>query len=595
MNKKRLMALFEYTKGYRHLIFFSFLLMGIELILTFIAPLIMSVTIDSVLDTNPLNTPWYFEWIIKLLGGPLYLRENIWLVALTMIAFRLVSGIITFLRAFLNNRSSEGVVKRLRDKFYDHVQRLPFKYHVNAQTGDLIQRATTDIESVRRFVSSMFLELIRTVLLFVVGVFVMCELNVQLTLITLSLSPMLIFCSMYYFKKIQKAYLQLEETEGEMYTIVQENLTGIRVVRAFGRQRYELDKFSAVNERLKDDIIYVDNMFANLWASLDLVSGIQIALVTIFGIVFAVWGRISLGEYTAFLSYVHIFLWPMRSFGRVLSETGRTLIAVGRVEEVLNEEEEDDVKDGVTPPLNGDIVFKDVNFAYDDFPVINKLNMTIPGGKTAAILGGTGSGKSTLVELLQRLYDINSGEISIGGVDINKINKPHLRNRIGIVLQEPFLYSKSIQNNIGIKMKEPDISRIKEAARIAAIHDDIVGFEEGYDTIVGERGVTLSGGQKQRIAIARVLTEDSDILIFDDSLSAVDSKTDAYIRDALSKRREDATTIIISHRITTLMEADCIYVIKEGAIAEQGSHDELLQKDGIYKKTYDIQSAQIEV
>ena len=600
MNRKRLRALWQYMKGYKWLLVVGLLLMGLELFLSFISPLVLSVTIDSVLDANPVSVPAYFRWFTNgILGGDAGIRANpsrsLWIMAIAMVVFRLLSGILTFSRSYVNSQASERTIERLRDRFYSHVQRLPFRYHVSVQTGDLIQRATNDMETLRRFISGTMLEFVRTIFLFVVGIFVMANLHGKLTLISLALAPCIVIVSMLFFKRIQSLFTVLEEEEGAMYTVAQENLTGTRVVRAFGRERFELDKFTATNERLRKKTITLNNAFAGLWSSLDLISGFQITLVAAFGIYYAVQGSLSVGEYTAFLSYVYLFIWPLRGFGRVLSDFGRSLISVGRIEEVLAEEEEDPVDDGLRPPMNGDIVFHNVDFAYEQGQkVLHDLNLEIKGGTTAAILGGTGSGKSTLAQLLQRLYDVDGGSITIGGVDINDMAKEHLRGHIGIVLQEPFLYSKSIMENIGIKLEKPDAEQVYEAARVASIHDDILSFEEGYDTVVGERGVTLSGGQKQRVAIARALMGESDILIFDDSLSAVDAKTDAAIRDALGERRKGVTTIIISHRITTLMEADKIFVLKDGTVAEQGTHEELLKLGGIYRRTYDIQSMNAE-
>jgi len=594
LNRTKLKALFGYVKGYRFYLVLSLALMFAELLLTFVSPLVLSVTIDSVLDDNALNAPAYFIWFINAVGGVSYIRRNLWIMAVAMVALQAVRGLLTFVRAYANNKASESSIKRLRDRLYSHVQSLPFRYHVSAQTGDLIQRATSDVDTIRRFISGSLLEFARTILLFVIGIFVMADIDIPLTFISLALSPVIVVTSMLYFKKIQKLFTDVEKADSDVFTIIQENLTGARVVRAFGRQRFELDKFDVGNEKLRKEIVRLNDMFAYLWGTLDVVSGAQIVLVSVFGIIFAVNGSITLGQYTAFMTYVFIFLWPLRGFGRVLSDFGRTLIAVGRVEEVLSEKEEEDSKEGLTPDLSKDIVFKDVCFSYEGHEVLKNLNMTVKGGQTAAILGGTGSGKSTLVQLLQRLYDHQSGTISIGGIDITRIKKSYLRSRIGIVLQEPFLYSKTILENIAIKMEKPDVEKVHEAARVASIHHDIESFEKGYDTIVGERGVTLSGGQKQRVAIARALINDSDILIFDDSLSAVDTKTDASIREALKSRRQGTTTFIISHRITTLMEADRIFVLKDGRVAEEGTHDELMQLGGIYRKTYDIQSSQIE-
>ena len=593
MNRERIKALFGYLKGYRHILVISLLVMLSELIVSFTSPLFFSVTIDSVLDTKPIETaPNFIVWIVNSIGGVEHIRRNLWIVAVVMVGLQIIRGGLTFSRSYSTNKASEGTIKNLRDRLYAHVQNLPFKYHVSAQAGDLLQRATNDIDTTRRFISGSMLELVRTVMLFVVGIFVMSRLHVPLTILSLLLSPLIVFTSLFFFKKIQKMFVEVEEADSKVFTLVQENLTGARVVRAFGRQKYELNKFVEGNEELRNEIIKLNNMFSYLWGSLDLISGAQIVIVAVFGIIFTVNGSLTLGQYTAFMSYVHMFIWPLRGFGRVLSDFGRTLIAVSRIQEILNEKEED-FYEGLQPEISGDIEFKNVCFSYDDKVVLDNLNMTVKGGQTVAILGGTGAGKSTLVQLLQRLYDIQSGSIQISGVDIRDINKKYLRGRIGIVLQEPFLYSRTILENIAIKTEKPNIEKVQEASRIAAVHDDIERFDRGYNTVVGERGVTLSGGQKQRVAIARALVSDSDILIFDDSLSAVDTKTDASIRDALKTRRQGTTTFIISHRITTLMEADHIFVLKDGKVVEEGTHEELMGVGGIYRNTYEIQSSQV--
>ena len=404
----------------------------------------------------------------------------------------------------------------------------------------------------------------------------------------------LLFCVLFHVR-INRQLEEQEAAEGRLFTVLQENVTGIRVVRAFGRSRFELDKFNKANDDNRDKLLKVNSTFAALWATLDLLCGIEFAAVLVVGILLALKGQLTIGQFTVFLSYVYTFFWPIRGFGRVLSQLSRTLVAAGRLEEIFQAKEEEGLEEGDTPALRGDIDFRDVCFAYGANPVLDHLNMHIPGGSTVAILGGTGSGKSTLTLLLQRLYEIDSGSITVGGEDIRRIRKTWLRNRIGIVLQEPFLYSRTILQNIGIKDKEPSRAVAEAAARDACVHDDIMEFEEGYDTVVGERGVTLSGGQKQRVAIARALTGESDMLIFDDSLSAVDTRTDAAIRQALRARRQGVTTIIISHRVTTLMEADRIFVLKGGRVAEEGTHEELMAiPGGIYRRTFDIQSAAVE-
>ena len=583
---ERVRALLRYTKGFRIPILLSFLLMALELILGFISPLILSVTIDSVLDTKPVNVAWYFSWFVPAVGGIAVIRRNLWIMAAAMLGMTILSGLLRFCRSRLNTRAGEGSVRRLRDRLYAHIQRLPYRWHAAAQTGDVIQRATTDVDTIRRFVSNMLLEFVRTVLMVLVGAAVMFTINTTLAWITIGMVIPVAVVSVLFHTRIHRLFTDQEEAEGRLFTVMQENVTGIRVVRAFGRSGFELDKFTAANEENRRKLLKVDRTFAALWATLDLLCGMEYAAVLIVGILLAVGGDLTIGQFTVFVSYVFTFFWPIRGFGRVLSELSRSLVAVGRLEEIFQAEEEADLETGSTPSLRGDVDFRDVCFSYGEQPVLDHLNMHIPGGSTVAILGGTGSGKSTLALLLQRLYETDSGRITVGGADLREIRKSHLRSHIGIVLQEPFLYSRSILRNISVRSREPDRDTAEAAAQDACVHEDILEFEQGYDTVVGERGVTLSGGQKQRVAIARALAGDNDILIFDDSLSAVDTRTDAAIRDALRARRKG---------VTTLMEADRIFVLKDGKVAEEGTHEELMAiPGGIYRRTYEIQSAAVE-
>lgn len=592
-KKRSVSALWSYTRGYRGKLFLAFVIMLLELVLSFITPLVTSVTIDSVLDSNPLNTPWYFTPIITLCGGIQYIRQHIWVMALLIVIMAALSGLLSILRPSLTSSAAFQIARDLRDRFYGHVQRLPFSYHAKTQTGDLIQRATSDIDTTQRLLSNVVLELFRTFFLLVVGFFVMTSLNLSLTVISFSMIPLFILDSMWFMKKIDAIVEQFEDQESRVYTVIQENLTGARVVRAFGREKFEVDKLHLENENLRGQFIHFYNYLCGLWLSLDILSGLQIAIVTILGVVYTVQGKITLGQYTAFVSYMTIFLMPIQNLGRVLGQVSRSLVAIHRLETVMQEPEEDYVELGLTPPLSGDIVFENISFAYDNTPVLNHLNMTIHSGETVAILGGTGSGKSTLIQLLQRLYDPAEGTITIGGVDIASMNKQHLRSSIGLVMQEPYLYSKTIGQNIGIKYPQLSQTEIEDAAKIACVHQDILEFDQGYDTVIGERGVTLSGGQKQRVSIARAILGHSDILIFDDALSAVDTKTDQFIRQALKLRQKDTTTIIISHRISTLMEADRIFVLSRGQVAECGTHQELLSlENGIYRRVYEIQTGQ---
>ena len=376
---------------------------------------------------------------------------------------------------------------------------------------------------------------------------------------------------------------------------MQENLTGVRVVRAFGREKYEIDRFDKKNNKFADMWIRLSYVMGMYWGFGDLFTGLQIMTILVLGTIEAVNGSISVGTFMAFVSYNATLVWPIRSLGRVLSEMSKAGVSIDRINYILEEEEEQDDPAGLTPDLHGDIVFDHVNFAYEGLmPILKDIHFTIKAGSTFAILGGTGSGKSTLMHLLDRLYELpkEGGTISIGGTDIRTIRLSYLRENIGMVLQEPFLFSRTIRENISAARPGADMEEIRHASRIASVDDAIMGFSGGYDTIVGERGVTLSGGQKQRVAIARMLMQRAPIMIFDDSLSAVDAETDAKIRNALDQNLGGSTVILISHRITTLMKADCILVLSNGQIAQMGTHQELVSQPGIYRDIYNIQTAQ---
>ena len=593
MKKGRIKLLLTFIKGTWGKIIGSVISVILAVAFRFVSPIIIAVTLDSVLGSEPLNLPQFLVDAINNMGGTEMLSQNIWICALVLIAAQAIRSVFLFTRGKWIAIASESMAMNIRNRLYDHLQKLPYEYHVKAETGDIIQRCTSDVETTRRFISSQLIETVRMIAMLIIAFVILLKMHVGLTLISLALVPIILGISTWFFRKVQELFTKVEEAEGHLSTILQENLTGVRVVRAFGRQKYEQKKYSVANDDFRDKGLHMMKYFATFYGMTDLLVMGQTLIALLGGIYFAANGTITLGEFIVFNSYVQMMLWPVRHFGRVLADMGRMLIAVGRIKEVLSEKEETSGEDPIKPELDGDIKFDDVSFYYEDekHPVLKNLSFEVKAGETVAILGSTGSGKSSLVQLLQRLYDHQEGRITIGGNDIKHVDKSHLRRRIGIVLQEPFLYSKTIKENIGITMQEENDDEIFQSARIASVHDVINEFENGYETIVGERGVTLSGGQKQRVAIARTILRDSDVLIFDDSLSAVDTHTDAKIRKALKERRKGVTTFIISHRISTLMEADRILVLEDGHIAQQGSHDELVARDGLYKRIWDIQTA----
>jgi ATP-binding cassette subfamily B protein len=412
-----------------------------------------------------------------------------------------------------------------------------------------------------------------------------------MTLVAMSMVPIVFVFSLVFFRKVIENFRRTDEAEGAMTATMQENLTGMRVVRAFGRQKFEVEKFDKKSSDYRDKAYYMMRIMAIYWGASDLMCMIQTGVVLLFGAFFAANSLVTLGTVTAFLQYEEMLLWPVRQLGRLLSDMGRMFVALDRIDEILRQHVEADAPDSVEPPLDRDIVFDHVSFVYDGgVDVLRDVSFTVKAGSTVALLGPTGSGKSTLMLLLQRLYDYDSGSITIGGVELKTIKKKYLRSRVGIVLQEPFLYSRSVRDNVAIVDPSMEDALVHEASSIAHIHDVILSFDKGYDTIVGERGVTLSGGQKQRVAIARTLARENDVLIFDDSLSAVDTQTDAAIRKALGERTQSTTTFIISHRVTTLSEADLILVLEDGRIAQQGTHDELIEQEGLYKRIHGIQN-----
>jgi ATP-binding cassette subfamily B protein len=416
--------------------------------------------------------------------------------------------------------------------------------------------------------------------------------SIKMTLISMAVVPVIFVFSFIFFSKVKAAFKLADEAEGRLSTVLQENLTGVRVVRAFGRQAFEVEKFDQKNREFRDLNYRLMNLLALYWSSSDFLIMFQMGVVLILGVYWASSGDLTLGTLIAFMNYEGRLLWPVRQMGRILTDMGKTQVSLGRIQEIVEKPKEDMDEDGLKPDINADIEFKNVYFEYEPGrPVLKNVSFKVKKGQTVAILGPTGSGKSSLVHLLQRLYDYQKGSITIGGVELKKINKKWLRKYVGIVLQEPFLFSKTIKDNIGLPKKDVDDNEIIEAAKIACIHDVITQFDKGYETPVGERGVTLSGGQKQRVAIARTLIQDSSILIFDDSLSAVDTETDAAIREALNERSRNVTTFIISHRITTVSQADLILVLEDGQIVQSGTHEELINEEGMYRRIWSIQSS----
>lgn len=604
MTSLKAKLLLELMKGNRLRYLGAILAMIVSVLIGFITPLMLGGSLDALVAAAKgememqISLPGPLaDWFMAR-GGISYLLNHLWIIGIILAILYAVSSLFQYFRGRWTAQASETIAMTLREKLYGHLQRLSYDYHVKAQTGDLIQRCTSDVETIRRFLSQQLVEVFRAVLMITVALIILLGINAKMTLYSMILVPPLFVFAMMFFKWVRHYFTLSDESEGKMSAILQENLTGVRVVRAFGRQKFEEEKFFKANDDLYKKSLTLTKLLSVYWSGSDLLSMMQQGITLIAGVFVVVTypDELSVGDMTVFVSYISMLLWPIRQLGRILSDMGKSMVSFERVSQILREKPEKDDENAREVPIDRDIAFRHVGFEYEEKnPVLKDINFTVKQGQTVAILGATGSGKSTLMHLLQRLYDVKRGEITIGGVNLSRIKKSYLRSRVGLVLQEPFLYSRTVKNNIGIARKDANDEMIFNAAEVAEAHNFIKEFENGYETMVGERGVTLSGGQKQRIAIARTLLKENDILIFDDSLSAVDTETDRAIREALNEQKSSGdkrtTTFIISHRLTTLAEADVIIVMQGGVVSQMGSHEELTHQEGLYKRIYQIQAS----
>jgi ATP-binding cassette subfamily B protein len=565
----------------------AFIMTGLEMV----SPQIVNFTVDNLLSGKPWEPPKLLAPYINVPEMIAFLQDRLWLVALAVIAVGGLSVACRFCNMYFNNKGGESLVKTIRDDLFAHIGKLPQSFYAQNKTGDLIQRSTSDVEMVKNFVSEQLIPLFRVVILLTVSLSVMFAMNYKLALVSFAFVPIVLTYSLVFRSKISKHFEACDVCEGELSSITQENLTGVRVVRAFGREKSEIEKFDAKNKEYGSRNVRLTWLFTWFWIIGDFFSGMQVLAVLGVGTYLCVAQGMELGDLLAFVTYNAMMLWPVRSLGRIVSEMSKAGVALGRINHILNTSPELQTEQVAEPDFGGDIVFDHVNFAYekDGAQILHDVSFDIKGGSVVGIMGGTGSGKSTLMGLLDRLYELEDGSITIGGVPIACIDRDALHRRVGYVLQDTYLFSGTIAENICMGTERVDMDAVKHASEVACFDGAVSEFKDGYETFVGERGVTLSGGQKQRCAIARMLATKPDIMIFDDSLSAVDSETDAAIRRALKREFEGCTVILISHRVTTLMHADKIVVLDEGRVAEMGTHAELLERGGIYSRVCSMQ------
>lgn len=572
---RRIVGLWRLLRGYRLIFLIATLSIGVAALSRAATYLLLGKYVDEILVA---------ENAIRLLP----------LVALAFLGLALIQGGATYLSGRLAGKTAEGIAKRTREYLFDHLQRLPFRYHDKARTGELVQRSTSDVDAIRRFFSEQAIGIGRIVLLFVVNLAVLISLDPRLALLSVLVLPITIGMSIYFFRKISEAYEAYQEQEATLSTRLQENLSGVRVVKAFARQDFERSKFDVENWEKFNRGRRVLRLHSVYWPISDILSSFQLLFGLTVGALMVMDGVITIGTYVAYAGMIIWIIWPIRNLGRLVAQMSTGLVSYGRVTEVVKEPEEPlDAGDyAPTGALAGKLEFKGVEFEYEaGSSVLKQIALQVQPGQVIALLGPTGSGKSSLVNLLPRFYEYTGGSLKLDGVELSEYPRSYLRSHIGIVEQEPFLFSRTIRENIAYGVKrEVSQDDIEAAARAAAVHDVILTFPEGYDTMVGERGVTLSGGQKQRIAIARTLLADPRILILDDSTSSVDPETEGLIREALDRLMQDRTSFVIAHRIQSLMRADLILVLDGGSIVQRGTHEELLEEGGLYEQIHVAQT-----
>lgn len=588
---RQLKKLIPLLSGYKMIFILAMITVTLSQLFYAAGPIILSTAIDSIIGSSPAANPVAL-WFMDLFGGRDSLREGLWIIGVLIVANTVFRGVFLYLKGYYSAKASENVSMNLRDRLYDHIQKLPYSYHVKTDTGDLIQRCTSDVETIRRFLGVQLVEVAGSLSMLFFILWSMLSLHRGMTWYSMILVPVIFGFAYAFFKRIQRDFKDADEAEAKLSTTLQENLTGIRVVKAFAREPFELEKFDARNSSYRISVNKLIDNLAVYWSLSDFLSMFQVGIVIVAGSVMVVQGRITIGILVAFISYVNMLIWPVRQLGRVLTDMGKATVSIDRVDEILSIPQEELIVNGQEPEVSGDIEFCNVNFSYDgNKDVLHDISFHVRKGDTVAIMGPTGAGKSSLVNLLPRLYDYASGSVKIDGIELKEIDRHWIRKNIALVLQEPFLYARTIKDNIRFTDPEKQDKSVFQAAKVASIHNDIISFEKKYETMVGERGVSLSGGQKQRMAIARAIITETPIVIFDDSLSAVDTETDIEIRKALELRKNVATTFVISHRISTVSNADMIIVLDKGRIIQSGTHRELISQDGLYKRIYDIQSS----
>lgn len=567
---------------------------GLVAALQYVVPLVPQSVMDVVFAESTKEAPRISREVTDILGGSEFVRTHLWVAGAVIAAAAALAAVLSVVRGRMTARASQRSARRLRERVHSHLIRLPVAYFDKAESGDLLQRCTSDVETVQNLLSNQITEMGRSVLLVLLAVPLMLAIDGGMALVSLVLVVPIVLFAVLYFRVVTKRFRVKDEAEGRLTARAQENITGIRVVRAFGRQRFERDEFRKRNQEHRDADVALFDAFARFWSLSDVTCLMQLLLVLIVGLWRVAHGTLGAGEYFFFLFATNMYIWPIRMLGRMLADMGKAVVALERLHEVLDTRAEDARE---TEPLpterlpDGALQFHDVSFAYGSgATVLNGVSFTVGAHETVALMGPSGSGKSTITSLLQRFYEPTSGQITKGGTPLSTLDRRLVRARTASVLQPPFIYSRSVRDNVRLARADLSHEGVVSAAEDAAIHASVERFQQGYDTVIGERGITLSGGQRQRLAIARALVRDADLMILDDALSAVDAETEREILDAMRERRGRLPTLVIAHRLSTLAEADRIVVLEHGRVSDQGTHAELVARPGLYRRLWEIQA-----